>query len=331
MNSADLATFNSAVDAAQLGQTEAAYNALNDLSRSYPSDPNVLLWMAFTCGNTATSRQLIEKVASLDPSNTSLPAARNWLATQQPTPQPQPAQVPYPAFSSQSVQTEYATPHSAPQPDSAYNVVQSERQSGQIAPPSQSLPSDEKSDPADPQVDLRKAMQASPPSRFSLKVSPLLVMGVVAVLIVIIFLAISLPAILSTNIGDIPSPPNGQSIDLSTKDKTSLLAGQNLPKDIQFGAFVVSNAKTADLSSFYTRSMTGSGWNTQGLINSGPVSIHTYTKGDKGVIILIVGPLTASQLNVGTSDSLRAKVKAGDTVVVLVEGNSKDLKLTPSA
>jgi tetratricopeptide (TPR) repeat protein len=83
MNSNDLAQFNQATALSQAGQKAQAYKILSQLARTYPNDSNVLLWLAFSADDLRESRQLLDKVAQIDPQNATLPGAREWLAQEE--------------------------------------------------------------------------------------------------------------------------------------------------------------------------------------------------------------------------------------------------------
>lgn len=79
MNSKDLATFNQAVQMAQNGQKQAAYEQLTALAWNSPNNSNILLWLAFTSPSLAEAQSSIERAALLEPHNSSLTSARSWL------------------------------------------------------------------------------------------------------------------------------------------------------------------------------------------------------------------------------------------------------------
>ncbi len=85
MNSNELTRFNQAIALSQAGQKPQAYAILSELSGNYPGDTNILLWMAFSSDNLGESRLLLDQVARLDPQNTTLPGAREWLAEEEKT------------------------------------------------------------------------------------------------------------------------------------------------------------------------------------------------------------------------------------------------------
>ena len=97
MNSTDLQHINHAIGQAQSGQKATAYATLSQYLATYPNEPNLLLWLTFTAPNTAQSRSYLEKLARLDPANSALASARNWLAKQESQPVSLPAVAPTPA------------------------------------------------------------------------------------------------------------------------------------------------------------------------------------------------------------------------------------------
>jgi hypothetical protein len=82
MNATDLQTFNQAVGLAQSGQKQQAYQQLASLRSANPQDGGLLLWLAFTSPNLKESEAAIQELEKLDPANSSLASAKQWLATE---------------------------------------------------------------------------------------------------------------------------------------------------------------------------------------------------------------------------------------------------------
>ncbi len=83
MLSAELERFNQAISLAQSGSKQAARSIIVELLRSYPQDPNLLLWFAFTTADLTQAQLALVKVRVLDPANPALPEAETWLSQQQ--------------------------------------------------------------------------------------------------------------------------------------------------------------------------------------------------------------------------------------------------------
>jgi hypothetical protein len=77
MNQSDLAIFSQAVTLAQTGQKAEAYRQLKGLFQSYPTEPNILLWLVFT---TPDLQEAEVTLTLISPSEPNLVSAQNWLA-----------------------------------------------------------------------------------------------------------------------------------------------------------------------------------------------------------------------------------------------------------
>jgi len=82
MNQTDLVTFNQAIALAHAGQKELAYQRLEALFQSNPSDPNIVLWLAFTTPDLQDAESALSYIISIDPNNSNLPKAKEWLASE---------------------------------------------------------------------------------------------------------------------------------------------------------------------------------------------------------------------------------------------------------
>lgn len=82
MNSVDLNTFYQAIQLDRDGDKAAAHAALNKLRIYYPNDPNLLLWLTFTSTDPVEAKGLVETIMLLDPQNSSLDAAQQWVKQQ---------------------------------------------------------------------------------------------------------------------------------------------------------------------------------------------------------------------------------------------------------
>ena len=84
MNQQDLAQFNQAINLAQSGQKQTAYNLLSQLAKQGDNsqDSNLMLWLVFTSPNLVEAAQTLDYATRRDPNNPSLTAAREWLVTE---------------------------------------------------------------------------------------------------------------------------------------------------------------------------------------------------------------------------------------------------------
>lgn len=78
MTSSDQAVFNQAVAQTQSGRRAEAQVILNRLHAAYPSNPEVLLWLAFSSEVAWQAYDWLTRLQSLDPSNPQLANAWNW-------------------------------------------------------------------------------------------------------------------------------------------------------------------------------------------------------------------------------------------------------------
>lgn len=79
MNPTDRETFQQAVQLAQSGQREAAYNRISTVSRINDNynDPDMLLLVADTTPHQDEAQQAIDRVMSIAPGHPGLPSVRN--------------------------------------------------------------------------------------------------------------------------------------------------------------------------------------------------------------------------------------------------------------
>jgi hypothetical protein len=79
MNSTDRETFQQAVQLAQNGQREAAYNLVSTISRVNENynDPDMLLLVADTTPHQDEAQQALDRVISVAPNHPGLPVVRN--------------------------------------------------------------------------------------------------------------------------------------------------------------------------------------------------------------------------------------------------------------
>ncbi len=108
MNPADNESFNEAVAMAQAGRKAEASVLITQLLQRNPDNSDLLLWKAFTASNGGEARYCLERLALVDPSNPSLPAAWNWLKNLE-APQPPKQEAP-PAAASSTASTAVAQP-----------------------------------------------------------------------------------------------------------------------------------------------------------------------------------------------------------------------------
>ena len=327
MNSADLQIFNQAVATAQSGQTQAAHATLTSLNQRYPTDTNVLLWMAFTASNWNTASAYIEKVAQFEPNNPSLAGARQWLASQKPLSSPVES-IGYPNF-----EVSGTTPGN--------NIYSNP--SGYEAFPGATMPS-QAYNPADASI--------SQGAKVTKSRKPWLM--VMAAVIVVLLIAITVVVVLNgsnttrtfgttgttktpgtTATFDIPAPPNGRSITLDgfldgvlkQLQESQVQSTQDVIKNSQTAYYAVPNGMLSGLSTFYTQQMTGRGWSaaTISIPTNNLTVAQLYTKDTKSAAILMVGPVTAQDL-LSVPAELNDKFKAGDVLVIVIEFDKNNAK-----
>src|SRR6266704_4106062 len=81
MNSDDAAVFQQAINLANSGQQQAAYDQLCAIrNRGNDNNPDVLLWIAFTTPYQSEAQQALDTVTRLAPSHPGLPEARAYQA-----------------------------------------------------------------------------------------------------------------------------------------------------------------------------------------------------------------------------------------------------------
>ena len=76
----DTATLNEAIASAKSGNKAAAHVTLAALRSHYPTNPDVLLWLAYTADTSHEARGILDTLAWTDPNNADLKRARMWLA-----------------------------------------------------------------------------------------------------------------------------------------------------------------------------------------------------------------------------------------------------------
>src|SRR5437660_4489718 len=79
MNPTDRETFQQAVQLAQNGQREAAYNLISTISRINENynDPDMLLLVADTTPHQVEAQQALDRVTNIAPDHLGLPTVRN--------------------------------------------------------------------------------------------------------------------------------------------------------------------------------------------------------------------------------------------------------------
>lgn len=80
MQPLDLQKFYQAITLFQQGHKAEAHAALLALSKSYPTEASLWLWLAYTSDDLVFARSYLYRVKLLDPENPSLPGADKWLA-----------------------------------------------------------------------------------------------------------------------------------------------------------------------------------------------------------------------------------------------------------
>ena len=84
------------------GHKELAYEFIKSIAKCNPTNANFLLWMAFTTPKLEEARLAIQKAGQLDPSNPTLPAARQWIEAELRKPKAQQLTMPAPVYEAPS-------------------------------------------------------------------------------------------------------------------------------------------------------------------------------------------------------------------------------------
>lgn len=79
MKQPDLQKLQQAQNLFQQGQKAEAHGILRELSKSYPTESALWLWLAYTADDMVFARSYLLRVKLLDPQNPSLPRAEKWL------------------------------------------------------------------------------------------------------------------------------------------------------------------------------------------------------------------------------------------------------------
>src|SRR5438128_357170 len=82
MNAYDLAQFQQAIQLAQAGRKIQAYHRIKVLLPTNPDEVNLWFWLIFTTPDLVEAAQALDRITLLDPTNSGLSAARNWLQTE---------------------------------------------------------------------------------------------------------------------------------------------------------------------------------------------------------------------------------------------------------
>jgi hypothetical protein len=79
MNNTDLQSFNLAVNLAQSGNKEQAYQQLKALEQTNYKEVDLLLWLTFTAPTIREAESYVEKISIVDPINPNLARAKQWV------------------------------------------------------------------------------------------------------------------------------------------------------------------------------------------------------------------------------------------------------------
>jgi hypothetical protein len=82
MNNTDLKIFNQAVQLANSGQKQKAYQLIKSIDATNQDDSNLLMWLMVTTPDLREARHALNLLVARDPNNPSIPGARKWLATE---------------------------------------------------------------------------------------------------------------------------------------------------------------------------------------------------------------------------------------------------------
>ena len=130
--------------------------------------------------------------------------------------------------------------------------------------------------------------------------------------------------------GDLPAPNNATKLDFSSTDLANLAKLGNQQTNVDFNklktAAYTSKDKADAILSFYKSEMTKRGW-TEDTTKTTSNGIF-FTKGDQAAGVSLL-PITGQQEVAAAAiivPNAKDKVKAGDTLVFLIQGAASDLK-----
>jgi hypothetical protein len=283
MLASDVQRFNYAVSLAQKGDNTNAHAILSHLETLYPTNSNLLLWLAYTSSDNNFARIYIDKVTQLDPTNPALDGAKSWLGISS-----------APSAPSALPQTGFSTP------TGVYSNGNSTTQTEQstFAPPI---------NPAAP--------ASSPLNQFHLpeetkergvfRLTAAVILGVVGgiillgVLVVVLLLllqpdAVTKPADVDTiKAKGLPVYPGARLLALDLKTRREFVAGFNNNitdyKDFAFEFYAVKRADSQKIAPFYSAELKKLNWSVyQENIRAGAIGASSFIKEKQAFILLSI-------------------------------------------
>jgi hypothetical protein len=82
MNNSDLKVFNQAVQLANSGHKQKAYQLIKSIAATNQDDSNLLMWLMVTTPDLREAGHALNLFVARDPHNPSIPGARKWLAAE---------------------------------------------------------------------------------------------------------------------------------------------------------------------------------------------------------------------------------------------------------
>ncbi len=278
MNPNDLARFNQAIALSQAGKKPKAYSLLAQLAQAYPTDSNILLWMAFSSSDLRESRQLLDRVAQLDPQNATLPGAKEWLAQEE-------------QKQAVVVATVVAAP-ALPVPAPA-----AEKKSWRDSGESTELPKPNPTAAATPDGVVPKPPE-EPKEKASWLFSSAAILGgivILAVILVVLFSTIFLGDKLAAK--GVPVYANSSRLELEQSDKdlmdayTKLMGASTagVVKDTSIEIYKVKKTELSKAVQYYNSELKNKGWEGRSISANG-ISGKVYAKDNSKILALYSVP-----------------------------------------
>ena len=82
MNASDLKIFNQAVQLANSGRKQKAYQLIKSIDATNQDDSNLLMWLMVTTPDLREASHALNLLVARDPNNPSIPGARRWIAAE---------------------------------------------------------------------------------------------------------------------------------------------------------------------------------------------------------------------------------------------------------
>lgn len=82
MNDSDLKVFKEAVQLANSGQKQKAYQLIKSIYTTNQDDSNLLMWLMVTTPDLREAGHALNLLVAHDPHNPNIPGARKWFASE---------------------------------------------------------------------------------------------------------------------------------------------------------------------------------------------------------------------------------------------------------